>query len=229
MANLSANFLTLAVLSGLMGAPHCLIMCGGIVSSFALNAKGPPLKPIVAYNAGRVLTYSAVGGIMGAAGSFLNMAGRFVGIQGIASMLGGAFILLWTFRKYTLPVYRRTVPGHDAVLGAFARLRQRYELLGVFLTGLLLGLLPCGLTYAMQMNAAASGSWLEGALMLLAFGLATFPVLLLSALTAGRIGRRWRRAMNKAGHGLAVLMGFLSIMKGLSVNGWIASIHPWLW
>ncbi|WP_080839116.1 sulfite exporter TauE/SafE family protein [Cohnella massiliensis] len=226
---MSADTFALAALSGIMGAPHCFAMCGGIVSSFALNAKGSPLKAILAYNAGRVATYSLLGAAMGAAGSFVNLAGGLVGVQGIASMLGGALILLWTFRRFTLPLHRRTVPGHDAALGAFARLRLRFELTGVFLTGLLLGLLPCGLTYAMQMNAAASGSWAEGFLVMLTFGLATFPVLLLTGLSAGGIGRKWRRAMRKAGTALAAVMGILSIMKGMSANGWIPSIHPWIW
>ncbi|MEK3916242.1 sulfite exporter TauE/SafE family protein [Paenibacillus sp. FSL H7-0331] len=226
---ISANSLVMVALSGFMGAPHCLIMCGGIVSSFALNAKGSPMKSVLAYNAGRVTTYALIGCGMGLAGSFVNIAGQFVGIQGIASMLGGILILLWTFRRYTLFTHPKNLPGQTYFQEKIARLRLRYELSAVFLTGLMLGFLPCGLTYAMQMNAAASGSWIDGFIIMLVFGLSTFPILLLTAISAGSIRKKWRKSMGKAGLFLAFLMGFLSLMKGISANGWIPSVHPWIW
>ncbi|WP_270165466.1 sulfite exporter TauE/SafE family protein [Paenibacillus sp. SYP-B4298] len=227
---ISSALLSLAVLAGLSGAPHCIAMCGGIVSAFALQSGERSMRAALAYNVGRVVTYTAIGGLMGLAGSFLNMAGGLVGIQGAASMLGGLLILLWAWRRYTLPIY----PGHR-LLGQgplqrrLAWLGTRHELLAPLASGLLLGLLPCGLTYAMQMNAASTGSWVQGALLLLAFGLSTLPAMLLTALLAGKLGRRWRHALRRAGLTLAILMGMLALLKGMSVSGWIPAIHPWLW
>lgn len=226
---LTGNGILLVALTGLMGAPHCLVMCGGIVSSYAMRSKGPPLLPVLAYNAGRIATYTAIGGAMGMAGSFLDVAGNLVGIQGIASIIGGLLILLWAFRRYMLPLYSSRLPRHSFVHRKLASLGERYELLATFLTGIMLGFLPCGLTYAMHMNAAASGSWAAGGLIMLVFGLATFPVLLLAALSAGTLAAKWRKGMRTAGHCLALTMGVLSIMKGMSANGWIPGIHPWLW
>lgn len=226
---ISADGLTLAALSGLTGAPHCFVMCGGIVSSFALRSKGTPIMPALAYNAGRIATYAAIGGCMGLAGSFLDTAGIFVGIQGAASMIGGLFILLWAFRRYTLPGYRTNWLERAPWRAKLAAFQQRYELLAIFATGLMMGFLPCGLTYAMQMNAAASGSAEAGFLIMLVFGLATFPILLLTALSASALTKKRRKRMRQAGAYLAYIMGILSIMKGLSANGWIPSVHPWLW
>lgn len=227
--DITMNGIALVVMAGLMGAPHCAAMCGGIVSSVALRAQGSPMKPVLAYNAGRVVTYSAIGGFMGLAGSFLDAAGGLVGLQAVASLLGGAFILLWTLRRYVLPIFHSHPDQNSRIQGEIHRLGQKYETLAAFLTGILLGFMPCGLTYAMQMNAAASGTAAEGSLIMLVFGLATFPILLLTAISAGSLTRRWRRFMRKAGGYLAVLMGSLCILKGLSANGWIPSIHPWLW
>lgn len=225
----TGNGLLLVALTGLMGAPHCLVMCGGIVSSLALRTSSSPLASTLAYNAGRVTTYTVIGGFMGMVGSFLDVAGSFVGFQGAASIIGGLLILLWTFRRYTLPIYNAHLPRHSLLHLKLERLGQRYELFATFLTGLLLGFLPCGLTYAMHMNAAASGSGLEGLLIMLVFGLSTFPILLLTALSAGSLTKKWRRGMRKLGGFLAFLMGVLSILKGISANGWIPGIHPWLW
>ncbi|QMV39908.1 sulfite exporter TauE/SafE family protein [Cohnella cholangitidis] len=225
----SGNALVIAALSGLAGAPHCLIMCGGIASSFAMNAKQSPLKSVLAYNAGRVTTYSLLGGFMGFAGSFMNVAGGLVGIQSIASIVGGILILLWTYWRYTLPIFHHRLPGHSFFTRQIAVVREKYDLAGIYLTGLMLGFLPCGLTYAMQINAAATGSWTEGFLLLLVFGLSTFPILLLTGLFAGGIRKRWKQGMRTAGAVLAYMMGILTLMKGFVANGWVPSIHPWLW
>ncbi|WP_372632478.1 sulfite exporter TauE/SafE family protein [Cohnella sp.] len=224
-----AQSLLLAAAAGLMGAPHCLIMCGGITSSFALNAPGNPLKAAAAYHAGRITTYAVAGAFMGLAGSFLNAAGTFVGLQSIASMAGGALIIAWTYWRYTLPFPHGLAPFGKKANRMHAAGQRGDRWLGTYASGLLLGFLPCGLTYAMLMNAAASGAWAEGAALLLAFGWATLPVFVLLALFSGKLGRGRKRAMRVAGTALAYTMGALAILKGMAANGWIPSVHPWLW
>jgi len=229
---IGADGLLLAALSGLAGAPHCLIMCGGISSSFILNASGNAARAAVAYHAGRIATYTATGAFMGLIGSFLNVAGGFVGLQSVACFLGGALIIAWTYGRYSL-----TFPHRWFNFGARAKPSSGAERgggggrewLGTFLSGLSLGLLPCGLTYAMQMNAATTGSWAEGALVLLVFGLSTVPVFVLLALFSLKLGKKQRKGMRVAGAALAYTMGILSILKGAAANGWIPSVHPWLW
>lgn len=226
---IGGSALWLAVLAGLMGMPHCAGMCGGFVSSIALRAQHSPLRAVLAYNAGRVTTYIATGSVMGLAGLVLDGAGKFAGVQGAASMIGGVLILLWRFQRYALPLFSGFLPHHPKLHRQLARLGERWESAGAYLTGLLLGLLPCGLTYAMYMHAAATGSGVQGALVLLSFGLATFPVMLLTALSARSLSRKWRQTMHVFGGWLVCLMGVLAILKGASVNGWIPGIHPWLW
>jgi len=221
-----ANSLLLVVLAGLAGAPHCLIMCGGISSSFLLNAKTSPVRSAVGYHAGRITTYTVTGGAMGLAGSFLNVAGGFVGLQSAACFLGGALIIAWTYGKFKLPLPHRWAFGD----GPQARKNgASREGTAAFVSGLSLGLLPCGLTYAMQMNAAATGSWAQGAIVLLVFGLSTVPVFALLAVFSVKLGRKQRKGMRIAGTALAYVMGVLSILKGAAANGWLPSVHPWLW
>ncbi|MFC4601301.1 sulfite exporter TauE/SafE family protein [Cohnella hongkongensis] len=225
-----AQSLILAAAAGLMGAPHCLVMCGGITSSFMLNAREREhaLKAAAAYHAGRITTYAATGAFMGFVGSFLNAAGTLVGLQSIASILGGALIIAWTYWRFALPFPHRFLPQSKRASAKQAS-DGRGEWLGTYSSGLLLGFLPCGLTYAMQMNAAASGSWAAGTALLLVFGLATVPIFALLALFSSQLSQGRKRAMRAAGTVLAYTMGFLAIMKGLAANGWIPSVHPWLW
>ncbi|MDG0811260.1 sulfite exporter TauE/SafE family protein [Cohnella rhizosphaerae] len=223
--------IALAVVAGLTGAPHCIAMCGGIGASIAMEARRSAAASLIAYHAGRIATYGVTGAAMGAAGSFLKAAGELVGLRGAASILGGLLIILWAWRRISLPVYRIKLPGRGRTSRPAAGTANvsKLEAYGAFLSGLSLGLLPCGLTYAMQMKAAATGAWAEGTALLLIFGLTTFPMLFLFAMTARRMSRGWRLRLAGAGRYLAYTMGILSILKGCSANGWIPSIHPWLW
>ncbi|MFB9274303.1 sulfite exporter TauE/SafE family protein [Cohnella cellulosilytica] len=224
-----AQSLLLAAAAGLAGAPHCLIMCGGITSSIVLNAGKRPIKAAAAYHAGRLTTYTATGAFMGIVGSFLNAAGTFVGLQSLASIAGGALIIAWTYWRFTLPYPHRFFPFGRKADRRLTENKREGAWMGTYSSGVLLGFLPCGLTYAMQMNAAASGSWAEGAALLLAFGLATVPVFALLALFSGRLGKGRKKIMRAAGTALAYTMGILAILKGMAANGWIPSVHPWLW
>ncbi|WP_010491160.1 sulfite exporter TauE/SafE family protein [Paenibacillus elgii] len=221
--------LTLAWLAGLLGAPHCIGMCGATVSGFALQAKGSPLRSVLAYNAGRIVTYAALGAFMGTIGSFVDGAGKLANVQGTASLLGGCLILLWALRRTALPLHRLDPHRLPLVRRLTARYRTAEEAGAAFVSGLLLGFLPCGLTYAMEMNAAASASPLHGLLLMLLFGLGTVPALVSVGLFAGKLNKRLRSKATMAGQFVAVWIGVLSVLRGLAAAGWIPSVHPWLW
>ncbi|QHW35408.1 sulfite exporter TauE/SafE family protein (plasmid) [Paenibacillus rhizovicinus] len=217
-----------AALLGIAGAPHCIVMCGGIGSSIAMQTRSDALRELLYFHAGRITTYALSGAILGALGSFLDAAGSLVRVQALASILGGILILLWAFRRYTLPLGGKSLDWHG-MADKLIRRKPTVEWTASIAAGLLLGWLPCGLTYAMQMKAATTGSWVTGSTTMLIFGLATVPALVIVALTARRMSRKWRFTVRTIGYYMAVLMGVLSLMKGFSVNGWIPSIHPWLW
>ncbi|MBD2871196.1 sulfite exporter TauE/SafE family protein [Paenibacillus arenilitoris] len=221
--------LGLVMLTGLFSAPHCIGMCGGIVSAVSLQAAAPVMKSTLLYNAGRILSYSLLGGAMGAVGSFVDVAGRLAGVQGLASIVGGCFLLLWLWRRFQLPFMHRLSAMLHGRLSRGTGRAGRTEALHVLATGLAFGFLPCGLTYAMQMTAASTGSAAEGALVMALFGLSTFPALAAAALVAAFANKRWRNIMRKAGAATAVAVGVLSILRGLAANGIIPSVNPWLW
>ncbi|MFD0696089.1 sulfite exporter TauE/SafE family protein [Paenibacillus sp. GCM10027628] len=221
--------LWLVAVTGLLGAPHCIGMCGGTMSSLTLHARGSMLATIFAYNCGRILTYTCIGVFMGGAGTFVEGAGKLTGLQGMASLFGGILILLWTYRKYAIPLTELGPLRLTPVQTLLARLRSRQSSWAVFGTGVLLGFLPCGLTYAMEINAVASASVWQGGVIMLVFGLSTLPALALTGLLAGWIKRSLRTRILFFGQCAASLIGVLAILRGLAANGWIPSIHPWLW
>lgn len=181
---MSTTLLTLFLL-GFFGGTHCVGMCGGLSSAFALQLP-PHIKRIwliLLLNIGRIASYVTIGALMGAlsgAGSVLAQTsslqiGLFVcanvllllmglylaGISTLASKT--EFLGRWIWRKMQ-PALNRLLP-----------IRSMSACLGV---GALWGWLPCGLVYNAALYALSSGSASQGALYLLAFGLGTLPNLL---------------------------------------------------
>ncbi|WP_424765653.1 sulfite exporter TauE/SafE family protein [Paenibacillus sp. sgz302251] len=221
--------LGLIMLTGLFSAPHCIGMCGGIVSTVSIHTSASVRKSMLLYNAGRIFSYTLLGVVMGAVGSFIDVAGKLAGMQGLASIIGGCFLLLWLWRRFQLPLMNRlTALLHKRLAGESGRSRGQ-ETAHLLATGIAFGFLPCGLTYAMQMTAAGTGSAAEGALVMAVFGLATFPALAAAASIAAFANKRWRRFMRRASVLTAIVVGVLSIMRGLAANGLIPTINPWLW
>ncbi|REK76617.1 sulfite exporter TauE/SafE family protein [Paenibacillus paeoniae] len=227
--SLSLNGIGLIFLTGLFSAPHCIGMCGGIVSAVSLQSSESARRSMLLYNAGRILSYSLLGATMGAVGSFVDVAGRFAGIRGLASIIGGCFVLLWIWRKMQIPFLNRLSGRLHQELATGARAAERKETAHLLATGFSFGFLPCGLTYAMGINAAATGSFMQGALVMAVFGLATVPALAFAASIATLANKRWRRFMRRAGVVTAVAVGLISILRGLAANGIIPSVSPWLW
>lgn len=214
----------MAFATGLVGSlGHCVGMCGPIVGSLALAAAPHGARRSIlgqlAYHAGRVTTYAAVGAAMGLSGSFVNVAGRLAGAQAVVSVLAGLLVILLgagvaglsaTLRRVEARASGRLVALVRGILegGGPSRL---------YPTGLALGLLPCGLSWTIFLGAAGTGSPVEGFLLALAFGLGTVPALLLAGAAATAIGVRARGLLARAGGLLVVALGVLLLLRGLGV------------
>ena len=83
---------------GLLTSLHCIAMCGGINLSQCVSYKvdnyNPgrlsKLKPSLLYNSGRVISYTIIGGIVGALGSSIS----FSGAAKIVAIVSGAFMVI---------------------------------------------------------------------------------------------------------------------------------------
>jgi sulfite exporter TauE/SafE len=78
---------------GLASSLHCLGMCGPIVLSYGVALRGPRLAAHAAYNAGRVLTYLALGAVAGTAGRGIGLLGQLAGLASGARIFAGAAMI----------------------------------------------------------------------------------------------------------------------------------------
>ena len=213
-----------AFATGLVGSfGHCAGMCGPLVGSFALAAAPlgarRALLGQLAYHAGRLTTYAAVGAAMGLTGSFVNVAGRLAGARQVAAIAAGVLMVLLGLGAAGLSTALKRLEAR-ASARVIALVRGILEGGGpgrLYPTGLALGLLPCGLSWTVFLGAAGTGSAPEGLLLSLAFGLGTVPALLAIGAAGAAIGLRARTALVRAGGVLVAALGVVFVLRGAGV------------
>lgn len=178
-----------AFLIGLAGGVHCIGMCGGIASafSFAIPKNQSPTAYIACYNIGRVISYTIAGAITGWLGNLFSssvMTGMLV-----LQCLSIAFLLLLAL--YISDIYKGLLFFEKAgaklwrFLAPFGKKLIPFKSPGhTLLYGMIWGWLPCGLVYSALTWSLASGSFWEGGLLMLCFGIGTLPALVATSLGA---------------------------------------------
>jgi sulfite exporter TauE/SafE len=224
---MSDPLIAMAFTTGLLGAGHCIGMCGGLVGALSLTATGRPggWSFHLLYNVGRVATYTLIGALVGWLGSALAYTDRFHEVTRTLLLLSDLFIILvglGTAGLFTgLNVTSLDVPGPlRAMTAAVQHLRKLPPWLAALPLGLLFGFLPCGYLYAVAISAAQSADPLLAATTLLAFGLGTFPAMLLIGGATQWLGSAARVWMLRAAGLLVAGMGVINLVRHLRLMGW---------
>jgi protein-disulfide isomerase/sulfite exporter TauE/SafE len=202
----------------------CIAVTGGLLVAVAAKynettANLTPMrrmKPLMYFNAGRVLSYTLLGGAIGALGSALTLS---PGINGALSILASAVMILLGLQMLKLlPALTRFLPTMPKAFGHYIHdLAERDANGGAFVLGAFTFFLPCGFTQALQLYVLAKGSFAVGALTMLAFVLGTLPALLsLSAFSSFATGGFQRHFLKFAGAAV-VILGLFNIQNGLTL------------
>lgn len=231
---------------GLLGSVHCVGMCGGIVGALSVapgqalpvpvRAARAALRPasanVLAYNAGRIASYMTAGALAGGVGQGAR------GLVHLPAVQAGAFwlanLMLVALGLYLMDAWRglaRLEQGGQLVWRQVRPLLRRLGPLDgprrMLAAGALWGWLPCGMVYSVLVTALLSGSALAGALVMLAFGLGTLPML----FALGALGARVRMLLRLRGVRVAsgvLVLGFglagLARAAGGLPHGWIQDL-----
>ena len=225
---MNGSLVTMAFVTGLLGAGHCIGMCGGLVGALSLSACARPggWSFHLLYNVGRVATYTLIGAVVGWLGPALAYTDRFHTATRTLLLASDLFIILvglGTVGMFAgLNVAKLDFPGPlRAITSSVKRLRQLPPLLSALPLGLVFGFLPCGYLYAVAITAAQSADVATGALMLLAFGLGTVPALLIIGTAAQWLGSTVRVWMVRTAGLLVAGMGVVNLVRHLRLMGWL--------
>lgn len=213
----------LALTTGILGSfGHCLGMCGPIVASYTLSSSsaGSPwfdrLTPHILYHGGRITMYAFIGAIMGLSGSFVNVAGSIAGLQNAVAIAAGIVMVLMGLSITGMAGGTTWLERHNIVLLRYAKqVMTTRSLLRYYPLGLLLGLLPCGLSYTIFIAAAGTGGFFPGMMTALLFGVGTLPALLLFGTAISYFTAALRSRIYRAGGALVIIMGIYFIYRGI--------------
>ena len=236
-------------LIGLLGGVHCVGMCGGIVSAFAIatprrsfpvpvvatgslpSAVADSGARVLAFNAGRIVSYALAGafaGLLGSVPALVNLAA----VQTAAYWLANLMLVLLglTLMNAWHGLARIEAVGRIAwrqVQPLMRRLLPVQSPLQALALGGLWGWVPCGMVYSVLMTALLTGSAAQGALVMLAFGLGTLPLLFMMGVAGTSLQAVLQRTAVRFAAGLLVLaFGVLGLVRagtGLS-HGWLDAV-----
>ncbi len=183
-----------AFLVGLLGGVHCVGMCGGIVSAVSVHLPQHKsnLNFLLAYNAGRILSYGLAGALAGLVGASSFFLAHILPVQEVLYAMSSLILIalglylagLWHGITYLENVGRLLWKVLQPYSKRYLPVQHFHQ---AFMLGALWGWLPCGMVYSILIGAVATGSALRGGLLMIAFGLGTLPTLITMGLSAVKL------------------------------------------
>lgn len=192
---MSATLAVTALLMGLAGGPHCAAMCGALCARVGRAGSSGPPRAMAAFQAGRLLGYSAMGAVAAAAVQSLAwLTEHAAALRPVWSLFHLA-ALAWGLMLVTQARQPQWVSS--AGRQVWSRIRPLAGARGgAMATGALWAFMPCSLLYSALLVASLSGGPLQGALAMALFAagsgisVALFPAFLAHLQRAGdRLGR----------------------------------------
>jgi len=201
-----------------VGFGHCLAMCHPFVlyisGRFVKGKKGyvPLFLPHLKYNLGRITTYSILGLIAGLAGSVVQVFGNLMGIQKAAAVIAGVFLVLYGVFAFSGYNFMNKLESRIGRVDVGEQLK-RFQPKTPYLTGVVLGLLPCGPLYGVIIASASSADALRGLLSMMFYGIGTMGAMLTAAIFGNFLMAR-RGFFNALSLVIMIVMGVFFIWSG---------------
>lgn len=208
---------------GLLSSIHCIAMCGGINLSVCVsqrfeqneNSKLAKVLPSLLYNAGRVLSYTIIGGLVGALGSVFTLSNTG---SAFITIVAGVFMIIMGLNMLDLFPALRKFNIHMPKIFA-TKIYGAKSNKGPFVVGLLNGLMPCGPLQAMQLYALGTGSFITGALSMFLFSLGTVPLLFTFGALGSFLRSGFAKNLMKCSAALVMVLGFVMLSRGMAFTG----------
>src|SRR3989344_2670938 len=228
--NMSYGFIFLI---GIVAAfSTCMAVSGGLLLAVSTkyNELNPNLnnkqkfRPHIYFNIGRIISYTLLGGLLGALGSIFKISTNITGIITIVAsfvMIVLGFQLLnifpW-FNKFKIKMPKFIAHKiHDA--------STSNSKFASFFLGACTFFLPCGFTQALQFYVLSKGSFLVGSLTMLSFSLGTLPALISVGAISSFSTSNFKKYFTKFVAVLVIFFGFITISSGLTLINLSSNIN----
>jgi len=215
--------------AGFAGSFHCIGMCGGFACALGRDPRGAAAtaERHLLYNVGRLTTYCFLGALAGAVGQAVSashgvavppLTGPLDAAQRILAIVAGVLMIAMALQFFGLfHGFHRAAIGFGGSTLAMslrsllaARSRAAPVAFGVFN-----GFLPCPLVYAFAAQAGSTAAPLPGFLVMLAFGLGTFPAMLMMGGAGRLLAPAWRQRGVRLAGVFILLLGLVTLGRGV--------------
>ncbi len=187
--------------TGLLTSIHCISMCGAI-NLIAIYSDKNNLKKPIFYNLGRLISYTLLGGIVGALGGILELNNTF---KGFIIIMASCFMFAMSLKMLGI------IDFHFKCF----RNKKKITTKNSFLIGIFNGFIPCGPLQAMQVYALSTGSFFKGAFSMFLFCLGTIPLMLFIGLLFNILKGKWKIVFNKIASVLILILSLVMLNRGL--------------
>lgn len=202
---------------GLFGSPHCLGMCGGIVTAFGLSMQHVSDSKknglILTYHLGRLISYALLGLIASLVGVAIFQS---IMSNSAPRIVLGAVLMLIGLAMLGLPLFNQLEKFGMRFWQSLAPLRKKVFPIDSFgkalFAGLLWGFLPCGLVYGALMMAIAGNNVATGAALMFVFGLGTMPMLIATQKTVGMLQSSIKNFRLRQINGVIMMLSGLAVI-----------------
>jgi len=182
------------------------------------------LLPSILYNGGRLVSYTAVGILVGALGSVITLSGHF---QGIVQLAAGVFMVIMGINMLGLfPSLRRFIPQMPKIFTQKNDGQKTSH--GPLVVGFLNGFMPCGPLQAMQLYALSTGSPIKGGVSMFLFCAGTIPLMFAlgaaSSALSGAKGKAFSRRVMQIGAVLVAALGLAMFSNGWTLSGFASPL-----
>jgi sulfite exporter TauE/SafE/plastocyanin domain-containing protein/copper chaperone CopZ len=213
----NASYIMLFIV-GLFTSIHCVGMCGGIMLSQSVNSasekssdKFNAIKPALLYNLGRVVSYTILGGIVGAIGSVISLS---LQIQAGIQIFAAVFMIIMGLNMSGVSLFRNI---HIKLPWSPCAIKRKSST--PFVVGLANGFMPCGPLQTMQLYALGTSSALLGALSMFIFSLGTVPLMLTFGALSGMLSKGYSKKLLKLSGVFIIVLGVIMGRRGLALAG----------
>lgn len=208
--------LSMAFLMGLTGSLHCAGMCGPIiwVMPFQMLSGIKKWIGILTYHLGRVSIYALMGAVLYSFKSFFRPEWQ----QYISIILGISLLIVGLFSFIPSSRFSIKLPWTNFIQRHLSKFMGNPSIGTLFITGLLNGLLPCGLVY-MALSASLIAPTATHAIALMySFGLGTVPMLITLTVIKNRATFLNMAHFRKFVPVVMLFFGSLFVLRGMNLG-----------
>lgn len=221
------NFGAVFVIGLVAASSSCIAVVGGLLLSssarfnerYVSQSRAARMRPVVFFVIGRIVSYTALGGLLGVIGGILTPSPL---VTALITIVAACYMIIMglemlhiapKFLKRLLPSISKNF-SHKILDG---HTKEHWGM--PFVLGAATFFLPCGFTQALQLYALTTHSFWTSAELLLAFSLGTAPALLALGYASSSVKGKAGQWFFKFSGALVIVLGVWNIQNGLAIAG----------